>query len=127
MVEDRAFIGGLAGVHQFVRVGALAMVGGGSILLEDAPPYMTVAGGYRPSIVSLNTIGLLRADLTADTRSELKKAYRILCKSGATLSRAVARIKSELKQTPEVVHLAAFLEGNERGVCSGRQETSSCV
>lgn len=119
-VGDRAFIGGLAGVHQFVRVGTMAMVGGGCILLEDAPPYMTVAGGYRPPVVSLNTVGLMRAGVSPESRNELKKAYRLLCKSGATLSQAVARIKEELIQTPEVAHLAAFLESNERGVCSGR-------
>jgi UDP-N-acetylglucosamine acyltransferase len=106
--------------HQFVRIGDMAMVGGGSILLEDAPPYMTVAGGYRPPVVSLNTVGLMRAGLSSETRSQLKKAYRILIKSGAKLSQAAARIRSELIQTPEIAHLAAFLESSERGVCAGR-------
>jgi UDP-N-acetylglucosamine acyltransferase len=119
-VGDRAFLGGLMAAHQFVRIGDMAMVGGGSILLEDAPPYMTVAGGYRPPVVSLNTVGLMRAGLSSETRSQLKKAYRILIKSGATLSQAAARIRSELIQTPEIAHLAAFLESSERGVCAGR-------
>lgn len=119
-VGDRAFLGGLCAAHQFVRIGTMAMAGGGSILLEDAPPYMTVAGGYRPPVVSLNTVGLMRAGLSQETRSELKKAYRILFKSGETVSRAAARIRQELVQTPEIEHLAAFLDSSERGICSGK-------
>lgn len=119
-VGDRAFLGGLCAAHQFVRIGTLVMAGGGSILLEDAPPYMTVAGGYRPPVVSLNTVGLMRAGLSQETRSELKKAFRILFKSGETVSRAAARIRQELVQTPEIEHLAAFLDSSERGICSGK-------
>ena len=118
-VGDRAFLGGMIAVHQFVHVGVLAMVGGGSVLLEDAPPYMTVAGGYRPPVCGLNTIGLLRAELPSRSRSELKKAYRLLFKSGLSVQNAVDRIKSELAPVPEVLELIGFIEQSERGICKG--------
>lgn len=123
VVEDRVFIGGLAGAHQFVRIGSMAMVGGGSILFEDVPPYMTSAGGYRPFICGLNTVGLLRNELSGETRSELKKAYRIMYKSGnSSLKLAIARISEELKPTEEVKHLLDFLKNTKRGICRGKQE-----
>lgn len=126
VVEDRVFMGGMAGAHQFVRIGSMAMVGGASILFEDMPPYMMSAGGYRPFICGLNTVGLLRAELSGETRSELKKAYRIMYKSGnCSLTTAIARISDELKMTDEVGHLLGFLKNSKRGICRGKQEQVS--
>ena len=120
-VEDRVFFGGVSGAHQFVRVGTMAMVGGGSMLFEDVPPYMTAAGGYRPIICGLNTIGLLRAELDPESRSELKKAYRIMYKSGCgPLEEMIQRLGEQLKPVPEVKHLIEFLSKTKRGISAGR-------
>lgn len=119
-VGDRAFVGGMAAVHQFCRIGTMAMAGGGSILLEDVPPYMTAAGGYRPSVVGLNTVGLLRAELPAAARAELKKAYRILYKSGLNTQQAVGELEAQNFASSEAAHLIAFLKSSQRGICAGR-------
>lgn len=127
-VEDRVFFGGMAGAHQFVRIGELAMIGGGSVLFEDVPPYMTVAGGYRPWVCGLNTVGLLRAAIDGGSRNELKKAYRILYKSeGCMLAELIIRLGDELEMSPEVVHLIDFLKQTKRGVSRGKAgDLSQC-
>jgi UDP-N-acetylglucosamine acyltransferase len=120
-VGMNAFVGGLSGLHQFVRIGAYVMVGGGSILLEDVPPYMLVTGGCRPPVCGLNRIGLMRAGFGPDVRRALHRAYRILYKENLDLKEAIARIKEELADFKEVRILTDFLEvKTDRGYCSGR-------
>jgi len=121
-VGDRVFFGGVSGAHQFCRIGTMAMVGGGSMIFEDIPPYMTAAGGYRPFICGLNTVGLLRAELPAKSRSELKKAYRIMYKPGCgSMDEMINRLCSELEQVPEVQTLIEFIRNSKRGLCAGRE------
>lgn len=120
-VGEGAFVGGLAGLHQFVRVGAYVMVGGGSILLEDVPPYMLVTGGCRPPVCGLNRIGLMRAGFSPEARRALHKAYRILYKQGLSIPQAVERLKEELSGFNEVRVLIDFLEGRkDRAISAGR-------
>ncbi|HOO55756.1 MAG TPA: acyl-ACP--UDP-N-acetylglucosamine O-acyltransferase [bacterium] len=122
-VGDRAFVGGLTGVHQFTRIGAFVMVGGGSVVLEDIPPYMLVTGGYRPPVCGLNRIGLMRAGFDQDTRRAMHKAYRLLYKSGLSVSEAVERIKTDLQDIEEIGILIDFLESkSDRGICRGRED-----
>ncbi len=119
-VGERAFLGGLAAIHQFVRIGSFAMLGGGSIVLEDVPPYMTAAGGYRPVVVGLNTIGLTRAGFSPEARSLMKKAYRIIFKQGLRTVEAIEKLKNELPETREMKNIVNFLENTDRGISSGR-------
>jgi len=116
-VEDGAVIGGVTGVHQFVRIGAYSMVGGSSRLLQDVPPFLLVAGN--PATVhGLNTVGLRRAGFSSEARRELKIAYRILYRSGLNVSQALATIQCQLTPSAPVVHLIRFIEHSQRGICS---------
>ena len=112
-VADRAFISGLCVFHQFVRVGTLAMISGSSGCGQDAPPYMTASG--RPAMVTgVNTLGLRRAGLDAETRRHLQEAYHTLYRSNLTPAQAVESLKQD--PTPEVQHLAEFVASSKRGL-----------
>lgn len=83
IVEDRAYVSGAVGVHQFCRIGRLAMVGGHARVVQDVPPFMTV-DGVSGCIVGLNLVGLRRAGFVAEEINELKAAYRLIYRSGMT-------------------------------------------
>ncbi len=121
IVEDRVVIGGLAGVHQFVKVGRNAMVGGLSKIIQDVPPFINIDGN--PSFVAgLNSVGLARAGISPQVRRDLKKAYRIIYRSGLTLDQAIAEMEQELPAGEEVEHLLRFLRNVERGICRNRKD-----
>jgi UDP-N-acetylglucosamine acyltransferase len=108
-------IGGGTPVHQFCRIGAHAMIGGGFRVVQDVPPYMLAAGEpLRPH--GLNSIGLRRRGFSAETLSTLKKAYRILYRSGLNTTQALERIREELPANPEVSHLLDFITASRRGL-----------
>ena len=113
-VDDRAFLSGNCIVHQFVRVGTLAMMQGGSAISKDLPPY-TMARGDN-GICGLNTIGLRRAGLTPAERLELKQLYRALFREGQNLRVAVVSAQAKFSSAPAKVMLD-FLAGSKRGVC----------
>lgn len=115
VVEDRAIIGGLVGVHQFVRVGMMSIVGGCSKVVKDVPPYM-MADGNPLKVPGLNLIGLKRRGLSADAIKQLKSAYKILYKRDLTVSEAAAAMLAELEHTVEIKYLAAFIGKCERGI-----------
>jgi UDP-N-acetylglucosamine acyltransferase len=114
-VEDWVIIGGLVPIHQFVTIGCHAMVGGGWRVPKDIPPYVTAAGDpLKP--IDINKIGLQRRGFSEETISRLKKAYRILFRSGLDMSRALAELDSFGNMGPEVAHLREFIVASERGV-----------
>jgi len=113
-VGDRAFISGNCLVHQFVRVGTLAIMQGGSAISKDLPPY-TIARGDN-GICGLNVIGLRRARLTPDQRLELKQLYHALFRSGQNL-RAACVVARERFSSPAALVLLDFVESAKRGVC----------
>jgi UDP-N-acetylglucosamine acyltransferase len=115
-VEDQATIGGLVGVHQFVRVGRLAFVGGCSRVIQDVPPYATCVG-YPAKVFGLNSEGLRRAGLPGETKRELHHAFKILFHSGLSFSHAIEQLNGEAEHSPEVAHLIAFIRQSKRGVC----------
>lgn len=115
-IEDYAFIGGLVAIHQFTRIGAYAMVGGFSGVVQDIPPYM-MASGARVKLFGLNTVGLKRHGFPDSTIAELKKAYKILFREKRTLKDAIKKIQEELPYTDEIKRLIAFIQGNKRGIC----------
>lgn len=116
VVEDRAIIGGLSAVHQFVRVGTLALVGGCSKVVQDVPPFM-MADGHPASAYGINTVGLDRAGISKEEKAVLKKAFKIIFKSRLALKNAMARLKQEYTPTPALSILLEFLEKSERGLC----------
>jgi len=115
-VEDFAIVGGLVAVHQFVRVGCYAIIGGASGVPKDIPPYMCAAGN-RAKLFGLNTVGLKRHGFPEATMSALKKAYRILFRSHLTLNKAMERVEAEVPDLSEIGHLLAFLKSSKRGIC----------
>lgn len=114
-IEDGAILSGLTGVHQFCRVGQLSYVGAASIVVKDVPPFTTVQGD-RAKLVGLNLEGLKRKELSDDQLSNLKRAYRVLFRSGLVLDEAIARVKAEIPQDPDIEFLIKFVLGSERGV-----------
>jgi UDP-N-acetylglucosamine acyltransferase len=114
-VDDRAIISGLVPIHQFVRIGTYAFVGGGSRVNQDVPPF-TKAVGNPVHLYGLNSVGLQRAGFAAETKLALKRAYRLLFNSDLTVSQGIARARSELPAMPEVETFLRFIEESQRGV-----------
>jgi UDP-N-acetylglucosamine acyltransferase len=117
-VEDRAYISGAVGIHQFCRVGSLAMVGGQAHITRDVPPFVTVDG---PSslIVGLNSIGLRRSGMSKDELASLKEAYRVIYRSGAPWSEILAILESQFTVGPAAKFLSFFTSG-KRGFTPAR-------
>jgi UDP-N-acetylglucosamine acyltransferase len=115
VVQDRVFISGNCLVHQFTRVGTLALMQGGSAISQDLPPF-TVAL-YHNQICGLNVIGLRRAGFTPEQRLELKKIYRVLFRSGKNLRGAVAAAREQFSSETART-LLDFVATAKRGVCS---------
>jgi UDP-N-acetylglucosamine acyltransferase len=114
-VEDQAFISGGVVIHQYSRIGRLAMIGGNSRVNLDAPPFFLYTDfNARPN--GLNVVGLKRAGFTSEEIAALKSAYRILYRSGLKLKDALARIAAEL-DTEHTRHLVKFIESSDRGIC----------
>lgn len=115
-VEDFAILGGLSAVHQFTRVGASAMLSGGAMVGQDVLPY-TIASGNRATSAGLNTTGLKRRGFSAEIITDIKKAYRLVIRSGLRLEEALERIRREVPQSPQIEHFMLFAEKSERGIC----------
>lgn len=113
-VADRAFLSGNCLVHQFVRIGTLALMQGGAAISKDLPPF-TIARGDN-GICGLNIVGLRRAEFSAEQRLELKKLYRALFRSGKNLADAMAEAKMEFTSEPARAVLD-FISQSKRGVC----------
>lgn len=116
IVEDKAIIGGLSAVHQFVRIGKLSITGGCSKVVQDIPPFMMV-DGHPAKAFGINTVGLDRAGFTSGEKSALKKAFKIVFRSGLILKNIGKTIKEEIPSSPSIQTLVDFLEKSERGIC----------
>lgn len=114
-VEDQAFISGGVVVHQYSKIGRLAMVGGNTRVNSDLPPFFLYTG-FDVVVKGLNLVGLRRAGFTPAQVSALKKAYRTLYRSGLKLEDALDRIEAEL-QGDEIEHLVRFIRSSKRGIC----------
>src|SRR6202050_326411 len=114
-VEDHAFISGGVVIHQFSKIGRLAMIGGNTRVNRDVPPYFLYTD-FNIAAKGLNLVGLRRAGFKASDLSALKKAYRILYRSGLKLQDALVRIETQIP-TPETLHLVDFIRRSERGIC----------
>jgi UDP-N-acetylglucosamine acyltransferase len=114
-VEDQAFISGGVVVHQYSKIGKLAMIGGNTRVNLDAPPYFLYAG-FDIEPQGLNLVGLRRAGLKPADVSALKRAYRILYRENLSLETALARIESEI-DSDYARHLVRFIRSSNRGIC----------
>jgi UDP-N-acetylglucosamine acyltransferase len=114
-VEDQAFISGGVVIHQYSKIGKLAMIGGNTRVNSDVPPFFLYSD-FNVAAKGLNVVGLRRAGYKASVVALLKKAYSLLYRSGLKLEDALTRIESELA-SPETAHLVAFIRRSERGIC----------
>jgi UDP-N-acetylglucosamine acyltransferase len=112
---DWVIIGGMTPIHQFVKVGAHAFVGGSSAVRKDVPPFVK-ASGDPLRLFGLNSVGLQRRGFTDADRQALRRAYRLLFRSKQNLGEAVVAVRAELSGMPHVETLLAFIESSERGV-----------
>lgn len=125
MIEDQAFISGGVVIHQFSRIGRLAMIGGNVRVNQDAPPYF-LYGRFDIEPVGLNRVGLRRAGFSKADQHAIKEAYRLLYLSALKLEEALGRIESELEGEP-ARHLVRFVRESKRGICRPRRGGSSTV
>ena len=114
-IEDWAIIGGMTPVHQFVRIGAHAFIGGGSRLAQDVPPFIKVAGNP-VEVAGLNSVGMKRRGFTDESLLNLKRAYRLLYRSGMNVSQALERMALECDLDVNLEDLMAFIRRSERGI-----------
>ncbi len=115
-VEEKVIVAGLTAVHQFVRIGRHAFVGGCSRVVKDVPPFVKAVGNP-VKLYGLNSVGLQRSGFSNATLAELKKAYRLLFRSDLNLGAALERARSEVDgENPEVRVLLDFVQSSPRGV-----------
>ncbi len=119
-VEDGVILGGLSAVHQFVRIGKFAMVGGMCGPTKDVPPFCLVSGGYQPGLSGLNLIGLRRRGFGNEIISELKRIYRVLFQERGSLASRLDHAAS-LAQSVHGRYLVNFVREAERGVLMHRR------
>ena len=114
-IDDCAVLGAFAGVHQFCRIGAHAMLAAFAVVLQDLPPYVTVQG-YPAKPHGTNNEGLRRRGFTPDDILSVRRAYKTLYREGLSLDDARARLAAEASSAPALVPLATFLAESGRGI-----------
>jgi len=114
-VGDWAILGGFTGVHQFVRVGAHAFCGVGTVLLQDLPPFVTVSGNPA-SPHGINSEGLKRRGFTADDIRIIKRAYKTLYREGLSLDEARSRIRESTESCEALTPFSEFISTSSRGI-----------
>ena len=116
VIEDRVVLGGIAGIHQFTKIGRMAMVGAHSMVTKDVPPYALVDGNPA-RVYGVNIVGLRRNGLPPETRIEIQRAFKILYRSGLNVSQAIEVMERELAGSEEIDHFLRFLRSADRGIC----------
>ncbi len=114
-VDDLVIFGGFTGVHQFCRIGAHVITAASSLVLQDVPPYLMVAGNTAQPY-GIHVEGLRRRGFTSEAITELKRAYRTLYKSGLLLEEAKGKLAEQAKTQPDVQLMVDFLETSKRGI-----------
>ena len=115
VIGDHAIVGGIVCVHQFARIGPYAIIGGGSAVSLDIPPYVSAAGNHA-RLYGLNLIGLKRKGFSDQVISTLKKAYKIIFRSGLTQEAAIQKTLDEFRDSEEVNVLVNFIRTSKRGI-----------
>lgn len=115
-IEDYVIVGGLVGIHQFVRIGTGAILGAGSMVSKDVPPFCN-ATGDRARLRGLNLEGLKRRGFQRGQVDRLRKAYRILFRMGLKMKEALERARREIPNSPEIEQIVRFIEKSQRGIC----------
>jgi len=119
-VQDRAYLGGASAVHQFCRIGKLAMIGGLAKVTQDVPPYVMVEGASPLQVIGLNKVGLRRNGYSADQMQQLKQAYRVIYREGLRWSEVLAILQADFSTGPAVAFYEFFQSG-KRGFTQERR------
>jgi UDP-N-acetylglucosamine acyltransferase len=114
-VDDFAVLGGFTGVHQFVRIGAHCMIGGGTMLRQDVPPYV-MAEGNPAAARGINSEGLKRRGFSAEAIGAVREAFKTLYRNGLTLEQARQALADSAREHPQIAPLLAFLQNARRGI-----------
>jgi UDP-N-acetylglucosamine acyltransferase len=114
-VADHAVLGGLTGVHQFCRIGTMAMSGGYSKVVQDIPPFM-IADGNPSATRTINKVGLTRNGVSEAAQAALRQAYKILFREGLLTAKAIERMEQDLPPLAEIKQLIEFVRTSERGL-----------
>ncbi len=114
-IEDKAVIGGIVAIHQFVRIGMLAIIGGCSKVVQDIPPFST-CDGHPARVYGLNLIGLRRKGIAHDAITKIDQAFKLIFNSGLSVKHALERVEKEIEKTEEVIYLVNFVKSSERGL-----------
>jgi UDP-N-acetylglucosamine acyltransferase len=123
-IDDYARLGGMVAVHQFVRIGSQVMVGGGSLVRKDVPPYV-MAAREPLSYAGINRVGLRRAGFDRDLLHHIEDIYRILFVRGLSTRRAIATIEEEIQPSIYREEIITFVREAERGLMKGFRSLSS--
>lgn len=115
IIEQGAILGGLSAIHQFVRIGRYSYIGGMTGVAQDVPPFTLVAAD-RGTMRGLNLVGLRRRGFSSESIKNLKKAYRILWRSGLKKEEAICKVLEEIPNDPSVLTLIEFVKNSERGI-----------
>ena len=114
-IGNYAVLGGFTLVHQFCRIGPYCMTAVGTILFKDVPPFVT-AGGNSAAPHGINVRGLKRRNFSEEAIAAVKRAYKVLYKSGLLLEQALAEIETMAATHPELTQLTSFIRESERGI-----------
>ena len=115
-IEHNVVVGALVGIHQFVKIGESAIVGAGSMVSLDVPPFCN-ATGDRARLHGINTVGLKRRGFSPPVVAAIKRAYRTMFQLGLKAAEAIVRVREEQPDVAEAERFVAFIERSERGVC----------
>lgn len=113
-VDDYSSLGGFVGVHQFCQIGRHSFCGGGSIIVNDVLPYITVSGHPAQSY-GLNLVGLKRHGFTPDDIIQIKRAYKILCREGTNLEESLSKIDTMIADCAHLQRMVDFVRQSKRG------------
>ena len=114
-VGDFAVLGGLTAIHQYCRIGAHAMTGGCSKIVQDVPPFM-LADGNPAKVRSYNKVGMERRGFSEQTMRAVREAYRILYRFSLNLPQAIEQMRADLPELPEIEQILSFVMSSPRGI-----------
>jgi len=116
VIEDNVIVGGLVGIHQFVRIGSGAILGAGAMVSKDVPPFCN-ATGDRAKLHGLNVEGMKRRGFDKAKIDAIHKAYRVVFRSKLKTNEALEKIRKELPALQEIEQFISFIAASERGIC----------
>lgn len=114
-IEEYASVGGMSPIHQFVKIGKHAFIGGGMKVRKDVPPYI-LAAGEPLKFSGINRVGLTRRGFSQDVLIQLRRAYKVIYRSNLNVSQAVSQINETMEIIPEIKEILDFINNSERGI-----------